>query len=470
MPLTAAFRRMLHALGVDRAIGYSLLSQIGNFAIRPVSLYMTLRFLTKEEQGYFYTFATLLGLQVFFDLGVGVAMQQSVSHEVGKLHWTAAGMLAGDAAAKSRLASLVRLMLRWYSALAAVFTVALVAVGGYLFSRQGGTVAWQAPWFWTVAVTVLGMLLTPAAMLITGTGKVAEWAKFGALQSVVLNVTQCLALAAGCGLFSAPLGNTLGTAALAVWLVVWWRPFLLDLYRQPRGGPVVDWWREVWPFQWKIAISWPFGYLIYQLFTPVLFHYHGPEKAAEMGISLAAANLLTAVSMTWINTKMPLFGQLIARRDWGRLDQTFWAAFHRSCAFVVLGAAAGWGVVAGLQAWGHPFGYRFLPAGLLALLLASAVINHVIFALAAYIRAHRQDPFVWSVIAMGCAMGLSTFFFGWAYGAAGMLVAYLALNMAFFIRCTAIFVRYRRKWHADDPTGGAAEAVPAAPGRSVTVL
>jgi O-antigen/teichoic acid export membrane protein len=463
MGLATHLRRALHIVGVDRAVGYTLLNHSWNLVVRPVTLYLTLLYLTGEELGFNYTFASILGMQVFFDLGIGVAMQQFVAYEMGKLHWSDAGTLEGDATAKSRLASLVRLMLRWYGAIAAAFLLVFLTFGTYFLSRKGVGVAWLAPWVWTVIAAVAGMLTTPAIMLIAGSGKVAESARLVGLQSVAVNVVQCLALALGCGLFSGPIGTTAGLVLMAAWLIGFWRTFLLDLYRQPRDGPAVDWWREIWPFQWRIAISWPFGYLVYQLFPLVMFYFYGPDEAGPVGASLAVANLVTNFSMAWVNPKMPRFGHMIARRDWNQLDQTFRRAFLHSTVVAVLCASAAWTVVAVAQARGHWLGTRFLPAGLMALLLGTAVLNHVIFALAAYIRAHRQDPFVWSVIVMGCVMGVSTVVTGWAYGAAGMMVAYFVLNSAFLFRCAAIFFRCRREWHRDDAPGGSGEPTEAVP-------
>ncbi len=45
----------------------------------------------------------------------------------------------------------------------------------------------------------------------------------------------------------------------------------------------ISWRREVWPFQWKIAVSWLCDYFIFQLFTPVLFAFRGPVEAGQDG-------------------------------------------------------------------------------------------------------------------------------------------------------------------------------------------
>lgn len=471
---TGRFRRLARAAGIDRAVGFTLLTHGWNVVSRPLNVYMTLRFLSAAEQGYFYTFTSILGLQVFFELGIGVVMQQAVSHESGHLHWTDAGTLTGDPAAKSRLASLVRMMAGWYLAIAIAATLTILPAGWWMFVQKEveqsrvqnivpdkpgdvrtlfrpgeGDVEWRSAWAATVAVAAAYMLLTPNTMLLAGCGRVADVAQFSTNQAVALNLTLWAVLALGGGLLAAPAGNAVAVLLLVGWLVRRWSPLFRDLWAQPRGGPAVDWWREVWPFQWRVAVSWPFSYLVYQLFTPVLFAVRSPEEAGQMGISLALATMLTNVTMAWISPKMPAFGQMIARRDWATLDRTFRAAFLRSTALTVAGAAATWAAVVLLQTSGHAYGDRFLPPLPMGLLMANAVLNHVIFAVASYVRAHRRDPFVAAVIGMGVVLGASVVAVGRPYGATGMAAVYFVLNAAFCGVVVWISARARRAWHAD---------------------
>jgi O-antigen/teichoic acid export membrane protein len=354
--------------------------------------------------------------------------------------------LVGNATAKSRLASLWRLMVRWYAVMAIVFLIVFAVAGWLVFGSQGGD-GWQYPWAWTVVATVASFLTLPGLTIVRGTGRVAEAARFQLIQAVVTNVVTWTALACYFGLFSAPLGNSVGLMVLALWLAFRWRPMFADLRMLPRDGPAVNWWKEIWPFQWRIAVGWPFGYLVYQLFNPVLFRLRGPEEAGRMGISLSVCTVLVGVSMTWINTKLPAFGQLIARRDWDGLDAMFWTAFRRSTQIAVACGIAGWLIIAVLQWYWPRYGDRFLPLGWMALLIANAVVTHVINALSAYVRAHRQEPFLPSIVVMGIAMAVMTVVCGSLWGYAGMTVGFVILNSLFMIRTAMIFWQSRLAWH-----------------------
>ena len=65
--------------------------------------------LSPEVQGYFFTFSSLLLLQVFLEVGFPVVLLQFVSHEWAFLRFGPRGQIEGSPAAAARLASLVRL-------------------------------------------------------------------------------------------------------------------------------------------------------------------------------------------------------------------------------------------------------------------------------------------------------------------------------------------------------------------------
>ena len=60
-------------------------------------------YLTPDLQGYYFTFASVLSIQIFFELGLNQILVQLVSHEVAHLNADANGRLTGDGAHLDRL-------------------------------------------------------------------------------------------------------------------------------------------------------------------------------------------------------------------------------------------------------------------------------------------------------------------------------------------------------------------------------
>jgi hypothetical protein len=450
-------RRLLHALGIDRATAYSLVGQGWALLAQPITLALIALYLTQTELGYVYTFGAIVAVQMYCELGLGVVTLQFASHEAAHLHWAADGTLTGDPAAKARLASLLRQSAYWYMAIAAILSAVLLPGGWVFFTLHGAPgVHWQLPWVWTVLVTTAGLLTIPPLMLLCGCGKMADAARIAGLQRVATNGVQWTALAAGGALLSWPAGQTAGFGFLAGWLATCYGPAIRDLLRHPTTVlPGVDWRREVWPFQWRIAVGGPFSYLTSQIFAPVLFANpaFGPQVAGQMGISLAVMNVLFNTTHAWVGVRVPTFGHLIARREWAALDRLFRRMFVLSTLLAMAGAAGGFAVLVGLQLAGYRLGASMLPPLPLALLLANAVVQHMVLALAAYLRAHKQDPFFGLSVAFGLATAAAVFTVGRAYGATGMAASLLVLNATICLGGgSLVFARCRRAWHADPDT------------------
>ena len=73
---------------IDRAVFVGLLNRMWSLIAGPISLVLIGFYFSPQVQGYYYTFATLLALQVFVELGIGAVIQQFASHEWAKLKRT----------------------------------------------------------------------------------------------------------------------------------------------------------------------------------------------------------------------------------------------------------------------------------------------------------------------------------------------------------------------------------------------
>src|SRR5438045_8803150 len=93
-----------HGLGLDRAVGFSVLARFWSSAAGLVTVALIARFLSPPEQGYYYTFGSLVALQIIFELGFSFVILQLASHERANLTISNASEISGDATAHGRLA------------------------------------------------------------------------------------------------------------------------------------------------------------------------------------------------------------------------------------------------------------------------------------------------------------------------------------------------------------------------------
>lgn len=450
--MIAFAKKLLRGAGVDQAIFYVLVNRGFSAFTGPVTIYLIARFLTREEQGYFFTFSSILSLQIFFELGLGYVILQCASHEVAHLQWTAAGTLEGDPTAKIRLASLFRFALKCYLVVALVAGCALVPAGIAFFSTSqpnGLKVIWQIPWMLVVGISCFNLVLTPFYSILQGCGKVAEFAKRGAWMSIIGNSCFWLALIANGKLFAAPVQNTVIAAIGTFWVFAKYGRFFKDLLATPIPlGMGIKWKEEILPFQWKVGLSALSGYFIFQLANPVLFRYRGPVEAGRMGMSMKIVDMLLNLANSWVSTKAAPFGTYIARKDFKTLDDIFGKASRQAVAVLLLGSGAFFAVYYVLKLMGVPLVARFLDPLSLLLLLGNAVITCVMFSQAIYLRAHKQEPFLVISLAGAVFVSLVILLLGRPYGGPGIAAGLFFLNLFVSLPwATWVFLQKRKQWH-----------------------
>src|ERR1700734_3422749 len=128
--------RVRRVLGVDRAIGFTVLARFLSSAAGLVTVALIARFLSPAEQGYYYTFGSLVALQIVFELGFSFVILQMASHERAHLTFSPDGLISGNAVAHARLASVLQKALLWYTSAAFFLAVFLLIAGTHFFSAH----------------------------------------------------------------------------------------------------------------------------------------------------------------------------------------------------------------------------------------------------------------------------------------------------------------------------------------------
>ena len=442
--------RLLMTLGLDRAVIFTVLARGWSSLAGIATLTLIAHFVTRVEQGYYYTFYSMVALQIVFELGFSTVILQSASHEAAHLEIEPDGPVTGPEIPHARLASVLQKSVRWYSLGAVLMMLVLLPVGMRFFSTgamAGTSVKWLAPWCLVVIASGFTFQIDPLFSFFEGCGFVSNVARVRLGQAIAGSVLGWLALVSHHGLF-APGCMIAGQAAVGGVYMARRRGLLLGLMRHAPGELGLNWKTEVWPFQWRIAVSWICGFFITQLFNPVLFRYHGAVEAGRMGMSISICGTLTSMCVAWINTKAAPFGRLIALKDYPGLDRMFFRALRQSMAAACVVSLGVWLTVVYLRIHQVPFATRLLAPAPFGLMLLATVANILVFAEALYLRAHKQEKFMINSILGALWMAPATLLLGRWYGAYGIAIGYVAGTLAIGVGLgTYTFARYRRLWH-----------------------
>ena len=441
--------KLPHAIGLDRAIAFTVLGRVLQGLGSIGSVLLIVHFLTAAEQGYYYTLWSLVALQNVFELGFSFVILQVAAHERAHLEFHGEGVISGSEPARLRLASLLQRAVKWYTTAALVMGIVLMVGGTRFFSMHQQS---QAPDIWVVPlrVTVLACAITfsigPILSFLEGCGQVAQVARMRFFQSGVSVAASWAALLSHHGLFS-PAMVLLGQGLVASILLYSRRKLLLPLLKTTVAGSGISWRQEVWPFQWKIAVSWMCDYFIFQLFTPVLFAFRGPVEAGRMGLSMSVVLQLSAMMLAWMTTKAAPFGSLIAKKNTRELDRMFFRTLRQS---LVLFAGMATLVLMGVVVAPYilpKISQRIEGWPVFLLLLLTAASSHVVQSEAIYLRAHKVEPFLIQSVVIAVCTATSVVLFARISGAMGVSMAYfVVLGVAGVISATAIFRTKRSQW------------------------
>jgi len=446
-------RKIAKKIGIDEAIFFTSSARIAQGLGSVVSVLFVAHYLTGIEQGFYFTFASILAIQVFFELGLNGIITQYVAHEASHLYLNG-DKYEGEDKFLSRMASLLHFCVKWYGILATGLLVILSATGYVFFShfyRAEAPVDWLLPWFLLSIGTTLFFMLSPFIAYIEGLGKVKEVAQIRLGQQLITMFVIWTGLFLGFKLYVGGVGTLIGVCVLTYFIFRKFSSLLCNIY-SIKITEKVSYRNEIFPFQWKIALSWVSGYFIFQLFNPVLFATEGAIVAGQMGMTLTALNAILGFTLSWVITKVPTFSGFIAQKKYHQLDTLFNRTLLQSSwinatfligMFLVIFTIRYFNIEIG----GKNFGDRFLPYFSMLMMMLSILLNHIIASLATYLRCHKREPMMIVSITIGILCSLSTIFLGQYFGVMGMTTGYLILTLIGFIWTYFIFLTNKRKWH-----------------------
>ncbi len=440
-------------LGIDGAIAFTSLSRIIQSGGGIVSVILVASKLNGIEQGFYYTFTSILAIQVFFELGLNGIITQYVAHETAHLT-EIDNRYEGSEINLSRIASLLHFTIKWFSLLA-IFVFILLIVIGFIFFNNYYTAAlfvdWYIPWVLLSLGTTLNFIISPIFAFLEGLGKVKDIAKIRVYQQTISLIVLWSGLIFGFKLYVGGVSSIIAVLVLLYFLIKRFFPLLNNIYNQ-KITEKVSYKLEIFPLQWRIALSWVGGYFIFQLFNPVLFATEGPIIAGQMGMTLSILNAVLALSYAWISTKTPVFSSYIAQKDFIKLDNLFNITFTQSSLVNLFAMSGIFFVIFCIRYFdvsiaGKRLGDRFLSYIPMLFMMISFFMNHLIGSWAVYLRCHKKEPMLVNSIIFGALSSISTIVFGRYYGVLGITSGYFIVTLFIAVWAQRIFRLKKKEWH-----------------------
>ena len=449
--MNSAIRKLLIRLEVDKAVFFGILTRIWQTCAGPVTAILIANRFSLELQGFYYTFWSLLALQVFVQLGLATVIVPFASHEWSKLEINKNGQVVGDKDALSRLVSIANIASKWYVAGSIIVTFGLGFGGYYFFSINPDLVKdveWTMPWLSLSLLTGITICIVPVWSLLEGCNQVTNVYMYRFIEGIVRSIPIWIAILSGAKLWA----PAISTMACLIWTVLFLRKrywgFIKSLFFSRPTGPQIQWRTEMLPMQWRVAVSWISGYFMFSLFVPVLFQYHGPIVAGQMGMTWAIVSSLLSVFSVWVAPKFPYFGILIAEKKYEKLDRLFWRLVNIVGVGSIISAFLIWYAVFILHKMQFDWINRILPPLPTGLFLVATIIMSISVPFSNYLRAHKKEPIMIISVVSAILITTSNLTLGKYFSATGMAVGYLAVNLFVVPFIFLVWFRCRKKWHS----------------------
>lgn len=442
-------RRLFQRLEIDQAVFFAILHRGWQFVAGPLTFLLIAEFFSKAQQGFYVTFWMIINLQTFFELAMPQTVIVTASHLWEKLSLDPAHGVCGDKDAHAKLCDLIRGSMKLYLSIATGFGLIVGTFGMYFFARDpdATTLTWLWPWLILMLTSSILFALTPLLASLEGCGQVGQVYRLQASRAILGNLVVWIAIPLGAGLWTPALASIVRLICELVFLFGVYRKFFASLIKPPVDTKL-DWRAEVWPFQWRAIVKGFFSYFNADLMGPVVFHFHGAVVAGAFGMTWNILNSLRVACSSWVRTRLPQLGVLVARRDFKELDRVFLrTSIIATCAMTLALLAFSAGVVT-LDLLDLRYADRLLsitPTIFLSLGLLGALIVEFTWT---YIHAHRSSPYLVLSVLGAITCGLLIVVLGMHYAETGVAIAFFIING--LVYCPLSIVAWshcRRVWH-----------------------
>src|SRR5258706_3823053 len=247
---------------------------------------------------------------------------------------------------------------------------------------------------------------------------VSDWSSDVCSSDLLEGVAVCAGLLLGGGLWAAAISVAVRLCRNLYLVFLEYREFFRPFWFRTNGAQV-EWFLEIWPMQWRLGVSGLVTYFLNSLYNPVMFHYHGADVAGQTGITLQVITGLSIVAMSWITTKVPRFGAMIAQKQYAELDMLWQRVSLVSLAMITIGATAVWLTLYFGKAAGFGFVHRMLDPLPTAIFLIAAVVAQFVQCLVYYLRAHKREPIMVASVSICLGTGLLVWLLGKRWGPVG---------------------------------------------------
>jgi O-antigen/teichoic acid export membrane protein len=424
--VSALLSRIADKLQVDRTLLYALSTRVWQAMAGPITIVFLIRSLSIDEQGVYYALATLMTIQLFFELGLLNVLISQSGHQISAVrHAENDEQLL---VAKDRMGQLIYASFKWFLGASVIYAIAAMFLGWQMLSARHAVAENWLPLVCLSVIAAATVALSPLMAILEGAGFRNSIYRMRFIQMVSGGLVVWLSLWSHLKIW------TLVTSALVQLLcgIVLVRVIHkqdLDCYRLDRSRSEVhpagmSWFKEVLPLQWRMALISVAYHVATQFFPVILFLFHGKAEAGQLGMTLTGTAAIQGMALAWIQTNYSVVSSMHGAGD-REAAGTLWRKLSIVSTVLLVSAF----VVATLVVAALPFANRgweshFIKPWQIAVLGLGCLANHWIATQIFYVLSRKGKPFLLASLAGSIATLAAVLYGGYWYSVSGIVLGY----------------------------------------------
>lgn len=413
-------------LQIDRPLWFAMSARAWQAISGPLTIIFLVRALTLGEQGVYYVLASVMSIQLFFELGLlNVLISQS-------------GHLASDIAsnrpyAKQRMSQLIAVAGRWFLGASVLYALAAIGFGWRTLGDKVSTDDWKLPLVCLSIVAAGTVALAPRLAILEGAGYRDSVYKVRFVQMLLGTIAVWGTLLMGFKLWALVLSSFVQFLCSFLATFVVHRSFFQTLnsakedreaMRSGNEDSGLKWFREVFPLQWRVALTSIAYHVATQFFTVILVRYHGEESAGQLGMTMSIVMAIQGMAITFIQTKFSLISNLHGAGDREGAGELWRRSALISTGLLIVALTSVLAIIWFLPLAERGWENRFIAPWQMAILAVGCIANHGVALQSFYVLSRKGRPFLTACLIGFGATAIFVWLGGARWGATGIVTGY----------------------------------------------
>lgn len=440
------FSFLINSIFPEKAFFWGFAEKISRSITGPISLIFVAIFLDLKSQGYLFTFISLLTIKFVLELGLTQIIITFVAYEKNSLSFHKF-FLKGKFNSYLRLKNISRYSIHWFFWASIIYILIINLIGYFLFSNSGDPISyWLYPFLLLCLFSSIEIFFIPFYAIKEGLAEIEKVYKFKFFKTIFFLLAYLTFLSIGAGLWSFSIAYFFNIF-IDIIFIFKSRVFFYSIYRNAKVNKIrLNWKKEIFPLQTKIAIGAVSGILSFSIFTPFSFSLLGPEVAGKVGLTLAIVTGISTLSVVPSLISSQRIASLVEKKEIKKLNHLIFRLLSISI-IIHLISLAGLILFFFFLKSSFPFILDKVVDPISFLYFFFAMMLSLISSpFSIFMRAHKEEPLMWLSVFTGVAISFSCYFGMYYNGAMGAAIAYFIITLISFPILLKIFFDFKSRY------------------------